>query len=486
MKFHTHNSRSGFTLVEVMVVVSIIASLSSVILVGVKAAQASGRDSVRGSSAIQVRNALALYQTDHNGVPAGGVGDTAVAGCIKKTVSNVTSWVCSDPTTVLQPLVDGKYISHIPVDVVNTNGLEYQYITADGAGTTNSNNLGTIATTQTASFGYVSELKSLDPVNNPAVVALTIGTADYTSYPSSGYPSASLVASPALTSFTGPSSVSVNSNSTWTATVLNPHNLALNYSVNWGDTTTSYNSSDQSVILNHSYPNTGPNTVTLTVTGYGTPVTASLSVIATPISNQTLTVNTAGATGFNYSLYAGSVDPGLGTVTSNPAGISCDASGSSCSSTFSNASSVTLSAVADPYYRFDGWSGACSGTNPTCSVNMNGAQAVTAMFDPIWGGNIGSVNWTSATNKCTDAVYGVQGAGNTTGWHVPTRGQLQNGLSNNPDYQTPFLSNTYYWTSDTVFGTSAYACKKDYSGYVSCTDFPKNVSSNQPNVKCMR
>ena len=115
----SHASTKGFTLVEILVVVSIIASISSVVLVGVKAAQASGRDAGRQSSALQVRNALGLYASDHGGGVPSGAG---ISGCTTQTSGSVTSYVCKGETAVnnvLGTALVPKYISHIPVDVVN-------------------------------------------------------------------------------------------------------------------------------------------------------------------------------------------------------------------------------------------------------------------------------------------------------------------------------------------------------------------------------
>jgi hypothetical protein len=84
---------------------------------------------------------------------------------------------------------------------------------------------------------------------------------------------------------------------------------------------------------------------------------------ASPVSQQTLTVTRNGN----------------GLVTSNPAGIDC---GADCSESYVSGTQVTLSATADPGWRFTGWSGAgCSGTG-TCQVTMDAAKSVTATFVP--------------------------------------------------------------------------------------------------------
>jgi Divergent InlB B-repeat domain len=73
---------------------------------------------------------------------------------------------------------------------------------------------------------------------------------------------------------------------------------------------------------------------------------------------------------------------GSGTVTGTPAGlqntqINC---GSNCSAKFAQGTSVTLSATPAPGVNFVSWSGACSGTVPTCSVVISSDTKVQANF----------------------------------------------------------------------------------------------------------
>ena len=71
---------------------------------------------------------------------------------------------------------------------------------------------------------------------------------------------------------------------------------------------------------------------------------------------------------------------GTGRVTSLPPGIDC---GPTCAASFPDGSSVTLIANADDGSTFVGWSGACSGTDPSCTLVMSAPLAVTARFDSI-------------------------------------------------------------------------------------------------------
>src|SRR6266702_1757754 len=68
---------------------------------------------------------------------------------------------------------------------------------------------------------------------------------------------------------------------------------------------------------------------------------------------------------------------GSGGVTSTPAGINC---GSDCSESYLSGTSVALTAAPITDYRFNGWSGACTGSSTVCTVLMDRAQSVTAEF----------------------------------------------------------------------------------------------------------
>lgn len=76
---------------------------------------------------------------------------------------------------------------------------------------------------------------------------------------------------------------------------------------------------------------------------------------------------------------------GMGTVTSDPTGIDC---GTTCSADFTDGATVTLTAAPDTTSSFTGWTGACTGTSPTCMVTLTAAASTTATFAVR-----GSVDW---------------------------------------------------------------------------------------------
>lgn len=91
----------------------------------------------------------------------------------------------------------------------------------------------------------------------------------------------------------------------------------------------------------------------------------------------TVTAPAAATASFTRQQFAIAVTKvGDGTVTSSPAGIDC---GATCSADFDGGSAVEFTAAASPGWRFDGWSGACSGSG-ACSVQVSAADSVTATF----------------------------------------------------------------------------------------------------------
>ena len=68
---------------------------------------------------------------------------------------------------------------------------------------------------------------------------------------------------------------------------------------------------------------------------------------------------------------------GSGTVTSNPAGISC---GSTCSHSYTYGTSVILKAKSGRRSSFTGWSGACTGKKAACTLSMTSPRSVKASF----------------------------------------------------------------------------------------------------------
>ncbi len=99
---------------------------------------------------------------------------------------------------------------------------------------------------------------------------------------------------------------------------------------------------------------------------------------------------------------------GQGTVISDPEGIDC---GETCSALFEIDSLVTLTATADPGWKFSTWSGDCSGT--TCEVTMDQRRTVIATFvkdhGPFQFEDVPDGYWAE------DEIYRLYASGITTG-----------------------------------------------------------------------
>jgi general secretion pathway protein G len=102
------NKSAGFTLIEILIVISIIGVLSALTLVGMSGFRASGRDAKRVSDIRQVQNGLELYYAK-NGVYPDSVANNAL------------------------PDLSSAGVKNLPTDPLNTGSYVYKYFKC-GAG----------------------------------------------------------------------------------------------------------------------------------------------------------------------------------------------------------------------------------------------------------------------------------------------------------------------------------------------------------------
>jgi uncharacterized repeat protein (TIGR02543 family) len=166
-------------------------------------------------------------------------------------------------------------------------------------------------------------------------------------------------------------------------------------------------------------------------------------------SDKTVTANFAKIQKYTLWVYKNTIEGG--TVTSQPYGIICDTLCRLTSYDFAQGTVVTLFATPAPGYVFRGWSGDCSGNNPTCTLTIDREKKVYALFDrasysltvtktPTTGGTITSspsgincgstcsYNFTSGTKVTLTATpapgYGVISLSSWSGCDsVPTMNQ---------------------------------------------------------------
>jgi parallel beta-helix repeat protein len=129
------------------------------------------------------------------------------------------------------------------------------------------------------------------------------------------------------------------------------------------------------------------------------PYAASITLTATPDANSVFTGWSGNGCGENflitaemtctanfeplpdsYALSISKTGTGSGQISSQPTGIDC---GTQCTADYVPATVVSLTASPQSGSRFEGWGGACAGSQSSTAVTLNANQSCTAIFNPI-------------------------------------------------------------------------------------------------------
>lgn len=145
----------GFTLIELMVVITIIAILSTIALFGISKVQASARDAKRASNLNGVRTALERYYADNQKYPTGNFGEmyTALTGggylpatltdpngaCVSQAAPPATgAWIPCGAGTNPQysySSATGVYTAGSIAGCTVSQGCYYLWLKSEGSGT---------------------------------------------------------------------------------------------------------------------------------------------------------------------------------------------------------------------------------------------------------------------------------------------------------------------------------------------------------------
>lgn len=119
-------TKKAFTLIEVLMVISIIGILSSIVLVSISGVTKKARDARRKSDLTQIQKALEIYQTSHDGrYPAiSGVFETSRGICNPISTCSGNNW--DQTSNLIKDLRDEENIE-IMVDPVNKGDYYYLY-----------------------------------------------------------------------------------------------------------------------------------------------------------------------------------------------------------------------------------------------------------------------------------------------------------------------------------------------------------------------
>lgn len=128
-----HLHQAGFTLIEMIVVMVIVAVLAGIMLVNFQDARTRTRDSVRKADLRQVKSALQLYYNDSQVFPAStSTYDPDSEAEISANGSTITD-ACGDPAGECDwgssfTVGETVYMSSLPIDPLNIGNHQYTYL----------------------------------------------------------------------------------------------------------------------------------------------------------------------------------------------------------------------------------------------------------------------------------------------------------------------------------------------------------------------
>lgn len=114
--------QNGFTLVELILVVTILGILAALVLPSFQGNIATAKESAAKSDLMTMRTQIELYKLQHNGVPPGyisGSGAPVATVPLQLTATTTINGVVSASTVPSNPYLYGPYLKEIPENPYN-------------------------------------------------------------------------------------------------------------------------------------------------------------------------------------------------------------------------------------------------------------------------------------------------------------------------------------------------------------------------------
>src|SRR3989344_6992523 len=115
------NQIAGFTLVELLVVISIIGLLSSIVVSNISVSKKKARDARRIVEVGKIAKAMEMYYLEHGSYTSDIANGWEQTGATYNITNFADGSNLSVPTDETSKLVDEKFLSRFPVDPVNSN-----------------------------------------------------------------------------------------------------------------------------------------------------------------------------------------------------------------------------------------------------------------------------------------------------------------------------------------------------------------------------
>lgn len=137
MGHYKANKQTGFTIVELLIVIVVIGILAAITLVAYNGLQDRANDSARTSAVSQIRKALEAYRAVHgNYPPHTSAGANVPAGFVGTWGSSYSFSVATDDSW-LRTLVQSGFLDKAPKDPINDNSHYFVYFSSNSIGACN-------------------------------------------------------------------------------------------------------------------------------------------------------------------------------------------------------------------------------------------------------------------------------------------------------------------------------------------------------------